>query len=93
MIRGSLERPGRRIAHFRFLGATMIGAYVVINVLMLALKPIVQGMSPFASTALLVPPMVLAMVFVVTTHRETRVRQRANTEAAVSPDRSVRCLR
>lgn len=49
----------------RFLGAAMIGAYVTINVLMFALRPVTQGMSPFASTALLVPPMVLAMVYLV----------------------------
>lgn len=54
-----------RIARFRFLVAAMIGAYLVINLLMLALKPFVQGMHPFGSTAVLVPPMVLAMVYLV----------------------------
>lgn len=49
----------------RFLGATMVGAYITINALMFALRPVTQGMSPFASTALLVPPMVLAMVYLV----------------------------
>lgn len=49
----------------RFLGATMIGAYITINALLFALRPFTQGMSPFASTALLVPPMVLAMVYLV----------------------------
>ncbi|MCA0375595.1 MAG: hypothetical protein LCH84_07990 [Gemmatimonadetes bacterium] len=49
----------------RFLGATMLGAYLVLNTLMLLLRPFTQGMSPFLSTALLVPPMVLAMVYAV----------------------------
>jgi antibiotic biosynthesis monooxygenase (ABM) superfamily enzyme len=54
-----------RVARFRFLGAAMVGAYLVINLLMFLLRPVVEGMHPFASTALLVPPMVLAMVYVV----------------------------
>lgn len=52
-------------AQLRFLGATMVGAYAVLNALMLILKPITQGMPPLASTALVVPPMVLAMVYLV----------------------------
>lgn len=52
-------------AQLRFLGATMLGAYAVLNLLMLALKPITRGMPPLASTALVVPPMVLAMVYLV----------------------------
>lgn len=43
----------------------MAGAYLALNLIMLALKPVTQGMAPFASTALIVPPMVLAMVHVV----------------------------
>jgi hypothetical protein len=54
-----------RLGPIRFLGTLMIGAYVVLNVLMLALKPVTHGMTPLLSTALLVPPMVLAMVYVV----------------------------
>lgn len=54
-----------RLASIRFLGAVMIGAYLILNVLMLALKPVTQGMTPLLSTALLVPPMVLVMVYVV----------------------------
>lgn len=49
----------------RFLGATMVGAYAVLNILMLLLKSVTSGMPPLASTALLVPPMVLAMVYLV----------------------------
>lgn len=49
----------------RFLGATMIGAYLTINALMFLLRPFTQGMPSLASTALLVPPMVLAMVYAV----------------------------
>lgn len=49
----------------RFLGTLMIGAYLVLNALMLALRPITHGMTPLLSTALLVPPMVIAMVYLV----------------------------
>lgn len=52
-------------ARLRFLGATMIGAYIVINALMFVLAPITQGMPRLGFTAILVPPMVLAMVFLV----------------------------
>ncbi|HVZ47506.1 MAG TPA: hypothetical protein VG916_01870 [Gemmatimonadaceae bacterium] len=52
-------------AKIRFLAVTMAGAYVVLNALMLLLRPLTSGMAPLASTALLVPPMVLAMVYVV----------------------------
>jgi hypothetical protein len=54
-----------RIVRLRFLGAVMVGAYVLINGLMLLLQPVIRDMHPFASTAVLVPPMVLAMVYVV----------------------------
>jgi hypothetical protein len=54
-----------RNVQLRFLAAVMLGAYVAINGLMLILAPIMRGMTPLASTAVLVPPMVLAMVYVV----------------------------
>lgn len=52
-------------SRLRFLGATMLGAYLVLNSLMLLLQRVTSGMPPLASTAFLVPPMVLAMVYVV----------------------------
>lgn len=52
-------------ARIRFLGATMVGAYLVINALMLILTPITQGLPRLGFTAVLVPPMVLAMVYLV----------------------------
>lgn len=54
-----------RIARLRFLVAAMAGAYLVINGLMVLLEPLTHGMTPIAFTAVLVPPMVLAMVYVV----------------------------
>lgn len=53
------------IARLRFLGVANIGAYIAINVLMITLKPFTHALPPLASTAVLVPPMVLAMVYVV----------------------------
>jgi antibiotic biosynthesis monooxygenase (ABM) superfamily enzyme len=60
-----LELSMNRIARLRILGAVMVGAYVLINGLMLLLQPFIRGLHPLASTAVLVPPMVLAMVYVV----------------------------
>jgi len=54
-----------RFAQVRFLAALMIGAYVILNTLMMALEPFTHGMTPLLSTAVVVPPMVLAMVYVV----------------------------
>lgn len=50
---------------FRFLAAVMVGAYLALNAVMLLLRPITQGLPPLASTALVVPPMVLAMVYLI----------------------------
>ncbi|MBX3134530.1 MAG: hypothetical protein KF689_14200 [Gemmatimonadaceae bacterium] len=52
-------------AQLKFLAAANIGAYLVINVLMLVLGPVTRGLSQFGMTAIIVPPMVLAMVFLV----------------------------
>ena len=52
-------------SQLRFLGVTMVGAYIALNILMLALRPITAGMPPLAATALVVPPMVLAMVYLI----------------------------
>jgi hypothetical protein len=54
-----------RSAQLRFLAVLMFGAYVILNVLMIALKPVTHGMTPLVATAVLVPPMVLAMVYLV----------------------------
>jgi len=53
------------MSRIRFLLATMAGAYVALNALMFVLRPITQGMTPLISTAILVPPMVLAMVYLI----------------------------
>lgn len=49
----------------RFLAATTVGAYLVINLLMVLLRPITRGLPQLGMTALIVPPMVLAMVYLV----------------------------
>lgn len=49
----------------RFLAVTMLGAYIAINIIMMALKPVTSGMAPLVSTAIVVPPMVMAMVYVI----------------------------
>lgn len=49
----------------RFLGTTMLGAWVALNAVMMLLKPITRGMTPLLSTAIIVPPMVLAMVYLI----------------------------
>lgn len=77
LCRGASQRyPARRtphhapdtmtpIARLRFLGATMLGAWIALNIVMYALKPLTHGMHPLASTALVVPPMVLMMVYLI----------------------------
>lgn len=55
----------RPLDRLRFLGAAMLGAYVAINAIMLAARPFTHGMPQLVSTAVIVPPMVLAMVFLV----------------------------
>lgn len=52
-------------AQLRFLGTATIGAYLVINALMLVLRPLTLGLPQLGMTAVIVPPMVLAMVFLV----------------------------
>lgn len=52
-------------ARLRFLGATMLGAWIALNVVMFALAPLTRGMPTLASTAIVVPPMVLMMVYLV----------------------------
>jgi hypothetical protein len=53
------------LAKSRFLGTAMAGAYAVLNVLLAVLAPLTEGWPTYGTTALAVPPMVLAMVYVV----------------------------
>lgn len=53
------------LAHLRFLGTLMFGAYLLINALLLALAPLTAGWPIWSVTALAVPPMVLGMVYLV----------------------------
>jgi len=49
----------------RFLAILMLGAYALINLILVALAPITAGWPIWATTALAVPPMVLGMVYMV----------------------------
>jgi antibiotic biosynthesis monooxygenase (ABM) superfamily enzyme len=53
------------LAHLRFLGTLMLGAYLLINALLLGLTPLTSGWPIWSVTALAVPPMVLGMVYLV----------------------------
>lgn len=53
------------LAKSRFLAAAMAGAYTVLNVLLALLAPLTEGWPTYGTTAIAVPPMVLAMVYVV----------------------------
>ncbi|MFG1202078.1 hypothetical protein V5F29_06760 [Xanthobacter aminoxidans] len=53
------------LAHLRFLGLMMIGAYALINAILALLSPLTAGWPIWASTLLAVPPMVMGMVHLV----------------------------
>ncbi|RXT52507.1 hypothetical protein B6S44_17200 [Bosea sp. Tri-44] len=53
------------LARLRFLGTLMLGAYLLINLILVALAPVTTGWSTWSVTALAVPPMVLGMVYLV----------------------------
>lgn len=62
----SLPRPFVSVfARLRFLLLAMLGAYTVLNLLLLLLAPLTVHWPTYAVTALAVPPMVLAMVHAV----------------------------
>jgi hypothetical protein len=52
----------RRLRH---LGILILGAYALINAILLLLAPVTGGWPFWAVTALAVPPMVLGMVYLV----------------------------
>ena len=53
------------IVRCRFLAAAMLGAYVVLNTLLAAVAPLTAHWPIYGVTALTIPPMVLAMVYLV----------------------------
>ncbi|SFC27803.1 hypothetical protein SAMN05428997_105188 [Bosea sp. CRIB-10] len=57
--------PNPLLARLRFLGTLMLGAYLLINALLLALAPLTASWPIWSVTALAVPPMVLGMVYLV----------------------------
>jgi antibiotic biosynthesis monooxygenase (ABM) superfamily enzyme len=52
-------------ARFRFLAVAMLGAYLSLNLLLALLSPVTAQWPTVAVTALAVPPMVLAMVYLI----------------------------
>ena len=62
----SLPSPfGSVVARLRFLLLAMLGAYSVLNLLLMLLAPLTAHWPTYAVTALAVPPMVLGMVYLV----------------------------
>jgi hypothetical protein len=59
-----VQTPVRR-APVRFAATAMIGAYLVINLLLALVAPLTPGWPLPALTAVVVPPMVLAMIHLV----------------------------
>ena len=53
------------LARIRFLAVAMLGAYLILNLLLALLSPLTAQWPTPAVTALAVPPMVLAMVYLV----------------------------
>ena len=53
------------IARLRFLAGAMLGAYLVLNLLLAVAVPLIGPMPLYCTTAITVPPMVLAMVYAV----------------------------
>ncbi|HLH93056.1 MAG TPA: hypothetical protein VKX28_31925 [Xanthobacteraceae bacterium] len=60
-----LDDQSPLIARCRFLAAAMLGAYVVLNALLAAVTPITVHWPVYGVTALTIPPMVLAMIYLV----------------------------
>lgn len=57
--------PFAFLAHLRFLGILMAGAYGLINLILEALAPVTSGWTHWGTTLLAVPFMVLGMVHLV----------------------------
>lgn len=57
--------PTPVMARCRFLAILTVTAYALINIILAALGPLISGWPMWAVTAVAVPPMVLAMVYVV----------------------------
>lgn len=53
------------LGRLRFLATLMLGAYLLINLILFLLSPLIAGWPHWATTALAVPPMVLGMVHLV----------------------------
>jgi hypothetical protein len=52
-----------KLPRLQFLGLLMLGAYLLINLILLALAPLTAGWSLWAVTAIAVPLMVIGMVY------------------------------
>lgn len=61
----NLDNQSPLITRCRFLAAAMLGAYAVLNALLAAVAPVTVHWPVYGVTALTIPPMVLAMVYLV----------------------------
>lgn len=69
------------LAHLRFLGLMMVGAYALINTILALLSPLTAGWPIWASTLLAVPPMVMGMVHLVLPLARRHLTGTARTQA------------
>jgi hypothetical protein len=53
------------VSRCRFLAAAILGAYLILNVLLKISAPLTAHWPTYGVTAVAVPPMVLAMIYVV----------------------------
>jgi len=60
-----LTRLSAPLPKIKFLLLAMIGAYLSLNLLHFALAPLIDHWSGLAASAVVVPPMVLSMVYLV----------------------------
>lgn len=69
------------LAHLRFLGLMMVGAYGLINAILTLLSPLTTGWPVWATTLLAVPPMVVGMVHLVLPVARRHLPQPGQTQA------------
>jgi hypothetical protein len=83
----AIPEPNPRLpARVRFLAAAMLGAYTVLNALLVLFDPLIGHWPPYGATAAVVPPMVVAMVYAV-----IPLARRVSTADGCSNGMSIAC--
>jgi len=59
------RRPAADAPSWRFIAVATVGAYISINALLALVLPFTHGWPIYAVTAVVVPPMTIAMIYVV----------------------------